>query len=101
MLQFFFYFHYLNICSLGGAFDHQIRHLGRAFERSFGSKVGNLNKAISFKVQIPGGGPRGWNVEEHNTFTFNRHESCDRAHAQIVLFVNSPHTYINKLSLFF
>ena len=54
----FFNFHYLNMFSLGGAFDHQIRLLDRAFERNFGPegrKFERVNLSNSNAQGLPGG----------------------------------------------
>ena len=56
----------LNICSLGGAFDHQIWHLSKAFEHNFGSGGRNLNKPILKGSNAEGLSGEGGGVEALN-----------------------------------
>lgn len=58
------------ICSFWGAFDHQIQHLGRAFERNFGTGVQRFEQANlrNFKwpgdwAKVGGGGGGCWSFK--------------------------------------
>ena len=43
-----------NDCSLGGAFDRQIRRLGRAFEHHFGPRGREFERSNLQKFKCPG-----------------------------------------------